>query len=95
MPAEIDSIRSHLNDFGARINARREELQREGILHGKPARRPPNYRSSMRVLRKATDHPSVGESISDELRSDVEILNHTFERWLARLDKKSEQARKS
>jgi hypothetical protein len=37
-------------------------------------------------------HPSVGEAISDELRSDVQILNHTFERWLARLDKKSELA---
>jgi hypothetical protein len=96
MPGEIDGIRSHLNDLGERINARREELQREGILHGKAREEAAELQiKHASALRKAMDHPSVGEAISDELKSDVQILNHTFERWLARLDKKSEQARKS
>src|SRR6476660_2401362 len=58
MPGEIDSIRSHLNDLGERINARREELQREGILHGKAREEAAELQiKHASALRKAMDHP--------------------------------------
>jgi hypothetical protein len=37
------------------------------------------------------DHPTVVDAIKEEIATDTEILKHSFDRWIARIDKKSER----
>jgi hypothetical protein len=43
------------------------------------------------MARRVNDHPTVVDAIKDEIATDAEILKHSFERWIAHIDKGSEQ----
>ncbi len=93
MSNDIEQFRKELADLGARISAKINEFHKQGVLHG--AARQEAAELQMQHARVSTavagEHVSVGGAIADELKTDAEILKHTFDRWVAQIDKSSER----
>jgi hypothetical protein len=93
MPNDIDQFRRELAELGTRIDAKIEELHKQGVLHGAARQQAAELQiQHARVsTAAAAGHITVAGAISDELATDAEILRHTFERWVAQIDRASEQ----
>lgn len=93
MPDDIDRFRRELAELGARIDAKVKEFHEQGVLHGAARQEAAELKiAHARVSRAASAHHfTVAGAISDELATDAEILRHTFERWVAQIDRASEQ----
>lgn len=86
-------LRTELDALGARIESKLRELQQQGILHGAAREEAADLQIQHARLVSAAGaaHVSAGKLIANEISSDVEILKHSFTRWLARVDKASER----
>ena len=93
MSNDIDQFRKELAELGARINAKIEEFHRQGVLHGAARQEAAEFQiQHARISKKAEgDHITIEGAITNELANDVEILKHSFDRWIARIDKSSER----
>jgi hypothetical protein len=92
MANDIEQFRKHLADLGTRIDAKIEEFGKRGVLNGAARQQAAELQiRHARVARAASGHPSVGGAIAEELATDAEILKHTFDRWVAQIDKESER----
>jgi hypothetical protein len=93
MSRDIDQFRRRLAELGARIDAKVEEFRRQGVLHGAARQEAAEFQiRHARISKSATRrHFTVAGAISDELATDAEILKHTFDRWVAQIDRASEQ----
>ncbi len=92
MANDIEQFRKHLADLGARIDAKIEEFAKQGVLHGAARQEAAELQiQHARVSTAASGHVSVGTAIADELATDAEILKHSFDRWVAQIDKDSER----
>jgi hypothetical protein len=93
MANDIDQFREELAELGARIDAKIEEFHKQGVLHGAARQQAAELQiQHARASRAASAaHVTVAGAISDELATDAEILRHTFERWVAQIDRASEQ----
>ena len=86
-----EEFRRRLIELGERIDAKIGELRQQGVLHGAARQKAAELQiQHARVLRSVNEHPSVGGAIADELATDAEILKHTFDRWVAQIDRESE-----
>jgi hypothetical protein len=93
MSDETAALREKLVDLGKRIDAEVEELRTQGVLHGAARREAAEFQiEHSRVAKKVGEYTSLAGVIAHEVTTDVEILNHSFERWIARVDKGSEKA---
>jgi hypothetical protein len=87
-----EEFRRRLIELGERINAKIAELRQQGVLHGAARQKAAELQiQHARVLSSVNKHHrGVGGAIAEELATDVEILNHTFDRWVAQIDRESE-----
>ena len=84
MSDEATRLREELAALGARLDAKLAELRQQGLLHG-----PEREAAADLQIRQAHLLGRAG-TVSGEIATDVAILKHAFERWLARTDKASE-----
>jgi hypothetical protein len=93
MPSDIEQFRRELAALGERIDAKVEELRKQGVLHGAARQEAAELRIRRARVSKAAakNHATVARAISEELAIDVEILRHTFDRWIAQIDRASER----
>ena len=92
MSDDIAEFRQSLADLGKRIDAKVEELRTQGVLHGASRQEAAEFQiEHSRVVNKIGERRSLAGVIADEVTTDVEILKHSFERWVARVDKGSEK----
>ena len=88
MSTDIEQVRLHLQDLGRRINLKVEELHKQGVLHGPARQAAAEFQiRHASAIQRAADHT---ETLADELAADAEILKHSFERWVASVDRRSE-----
>jgi hypothetical protein len=91
MANDIEEFRERLASLGARIDAKVEEFRKQGILHGRAREASAELQiEHARLSQAARDHVTVGGAVADELKIDAEILKHTFDRWIAKIDRESE-----
>jgi hypothetical protein len=91
MSAGIEEFRQKLAQLGARIDAKVQELRAQGVLHGAARQKVAELQMQhARVLKSATEHRGIGGVIAAELATDAEILRHSFELWVAQIDRESE-----
>jgi hypothetical protein len=85
-------FRRKLTELGERIDAKIAELRQQGVLHGAARQKAAELQiQHARVLKSVNEHyHCVGGALADELATDAEILNHTFDRWVAQIDRESE-----
>ena len=84
-------FRRKLTELGERIDAKIAELRQQGVLHGAARQKAAELQiQHARVLKSANEHHGVGGAIASELATDAEILRHSFERWVAQIDRESE-----
>ena len=90
-----EEFRRRLIELGERIEAKIRELRQQGVLHGAARQKAAELQiQHARVLRSINEHPrGVGGAIAEELATDAEILKHSFDRWVAQIDRESEQHR--
>ena len=93
MSDDIAEIRKSLADLGKRIDAKVEEFRTQGVSHGAARQEAAEFQiEHSRVSKKMEGgDASVGSVVADEIATDAEILKHSFERWIARVDKISEK----
>jgi hypothetical protein len=92
MSADIDEIRGELTSLGVRIDAKIADLHKQGVLHGAARQEAADFQiQHAKMARRANDHPTVVDAVKDEIATDAEILKHSFERWIAHIDKESER----
>jgi hypothetical protein len=92
MSKEVERIRKKLKDLGERIDAKIEEFRKQGVLHGAARQAAAELQiQHARVSKLAQgERIGVGGAIVEELATDTEILNHSFDRWVAQIDRESE-----
>jgi hypothetical protein len=67
-------------------------MQKQGVLHGAARQEAAELQiQHAHLARRMVDHPTVVDAIKEEIATDTEILKHSFDRWIARIDKKSER----
>lgn len=88
-----DRAAEGLTALGARIDAKVEEFHKQGVLHGAARQEAAEFQIQHARVSKAAlgRHFTVAGAISDELAIDAEILKHTFDRWVAQIDRASER----
>ena len=92
MSVGIEEFRQKLTELGARIDAKVAELRAQGVLHGEARQRAAELQiQHARVVKSANEHRGVGGVIADELHTDTEILKHSFDRWVAQIDREAER----
>ncbi len=93
MSVDIEEIRRRLAELGSRIDAKVRELREQGVLHGEARQRAAELQiEHARILKSATQQPhGLRGVLAAELGTDVEILNHSFDRWVAHVDGESER----
>jgi hypothetical protein len=92
MSVGIEEFRQELTQLGARIDAKVQELRAQGVLHGEARQQAAELQMQhARVLKSASAHRGVGGVLAAELASDAEILKHSFDRWIAQIDRESER----
>ena len=92
MSDDIAEFRQRLAELGGRIDAKVEELRTQGVLHGAARQEAAEFQiEHSRVAKKVGEHIGLAGVIADEITADVEILKHSFERSIARVDKGSEK----
>lgn len=79
-------LRKRLEDLGKRINAKFQSLAEGDLLRGAEREAAAEWR--LQHLR-ADDASKCNGKRRGELQTDIEALELTFARWLARLDKKA------
>lgn len=84
-------IQRQLDSLGARIAAKRAELEAQGVLHGPEREQAVELDMARASLRKRLERAGLGDaSAPRELQGDVEVLKRLFEHWVARTDRLSE-----
>jgi hypothetical protein len=93
MSSDIEQFRKELAELGARIDAKVEEFVKQGVLRGAARQEAAELQIRHARVSKAAsgNHFTVAGAISDELATDTEILKHTFDRWVAHIDRASER----
>jgi D-aminopeptidase len=93
MSQDVERFRKELAALGARITAKVGEFRTQGVMHGTARQEAAEFQiQHARVSREAeAQHITIAGAISNELVNDVEILKHTFDRWVAQIDKSSER----
>ncbi|HEX6001241.1 MAG TPA: hypothetical protein VFZ16_17880 [Hyphomicrobiaceae bacterium] len=93
MANDIDQFRTKIADLGARIEASINELHKQGVLHGAEREKAADLKIEHARIAKAaaSGHLTVAGAIRDELANDAELLRHAFARWVAKVDRRSEQ----
>jgi hypothetical protein len=92
MSDDITEFRQKLADLGKRIDAKVEEFRTQGVLHGAARQEAAEFQiEHSRVAKKVGEYTGLAGVIADEVTTEVEILKHSFERWIARVDKGSEK----
>jgi hypothetical protein len=93
MSNDLDQFRKQLAELGARINGKIDEFHKQGVLHGAERQEAAEFQIEYdRISKNAVgDHTKIEGAIADEFASDAEILKHSFDRWIARIDKSSER----
>ena len=93
MSLDSKEFRQRLAELGARIDAKVDAMRQQGILHGAARQKAAELQiQHARVLKSANDQrTSVGGAIAAELATDVEILRHSFDLWVAQIDRESER----
>ena len=93
MSIDIDQFRRELAALGTRLDAKLTEFRKQGVLHGAARQKAAELQiEHARISREAaSDHLTVIGAITDELATDRKILNHTFDRWVAQIDRESER----
>lgn len=87
MPADSTAdLRRRLHDLGARIERKLTDLHEQGASHGADREAAANYK--LEHVRLAED-ASSGRRQHGEIQTDLETLELTVERWLARIDKQA------
>ncbi len=94
MDADSTRLHAELDALGARIESKLRELHKQCVLHG-PAREEAAELQMRHARLQRAAHAPPGRLIADEIAGDIEILKHSFTRWLARIDKDSERPTKS
>lgn len=89
MDAEQE-IQRQLDSLGARIAAKRAELEAQGVLHGPEREQAVELDMARASLRKRLERAGSGEGAPRELQGDVEVLKRLFEHWVAHTDRLSE-----
>jgi hypothetical protein len=79
-------LRKRLEDLGKRIDAKLQNLAEGGVLHGAEREAAADWRLQHLRLDEASKN---GGKPRGELQTDIEALELTFDRWLARVDKRS------
>ena len=90
MASSEHDLRAELDDLGRRIDRAIAEYQDQGALHGTERETAAEIRLQHSELTEAT---RAGGKRRGELAHDISVLKSTFERWLARVDKRSETFR--
>jgi len=93
MSRDVDKFRQDLAELGTRLDAKVAEFRAQGVLHGAAREQAADLRiEHARIARAAaSDRGTVAGAISDELATDTEILNSSFDRWVAEIDRQSER----
>jgi hypothetical protein len=93
MSRDIDTFRRDLAEFGTRLEAKVAEFREQGVLHGAARQKAAELQiEHARISRAAASgHLTVAGAITQELATDTKILNHTFDRWVAQIDRESER----
>jgi hypothetical protein len=93
MSSDIEQFRKQLAELGAQIDAKVEELHKQGVLHGAAREEAAELQIQHARVSKAAsgEHFTVAGAISDELATDAQILRHSFDRWVAHIDGASER----
>lgn len=87
MAQAMTELRQRLTELGDHIEAKIEDVNRKGILHGADREKAANWKLQHLSLRKAT---AAGKRAPGELTRDLEILRAAFERWFAHVDATAE-----
>jgi len=90
MSRDIEQFRKELAKFGMRLEAKIANFREQGVLHGAAREKAAELQIEHAPISRAADGDrfTVAGKIADELATDTEILNHTFDRWV---DRESEQ----
>jgi hypothetical protein len=93
MSVDEEEFRRRLIELGKRIDAKIGEFRQQGVLHGAARQKAAELQIQHAHLLKSVNesHRGVRGVIAEELATDAEILNHTFDRWVAQIDRESEQ----
>ncbi len=90
MAMSEQEARTQLDDLGWRIERAVAEYSYQGLLHG------PEREAAAEIRLKHGElamDARAGRKRHGELAHDIAVLKSTFERWLARVDRRSEQRR--
>ncbi len=90
MTSRLQDVRAELDDIGNRIEQAIADYKANGLLHGTEREMEAEIRLQHSDLAQAS---RSGSKPCGELAHDISVLKGTFERWLARLDKRSERRR--
>ena len=93
MSRDIDTLRKDLAELGTRLEAKITELREQGVLHGAARQKAAELQIEHALISRAaaSGHLTVTGAITEELATDTRILNHTVDRWVARIDRESER----
>lgn len=88
----LTDLHAKLDSLGRRIDARKAQLATQGVLHGAEREKVAEIEvQRARVLSKLDQARGIDEVVAREIATDVDILKHLFERWVAHTDRMSEQ----
>jgi hypothetical protein len=95
MSSDIEQFRKELAELGARIDAKVEELHKQGVLHGAARQEAAEFQIQHAQISRAASgrHFTGAGAISSALAIDAETLRHTFDLWVAQIDHASERGR--
>lgn len=83
MTSSEDALERRLETFKRRLDAKISEFSRQGALHGAERQAAADMKLRRYWLANAK---RSGRRPRNEFEADLEILELTFERWLARVD---------
>ena len=84
-----EEFRRRLIELGKRIDSKIGEFRQQGVLHGAARQKAAELQIQHARLLKSVNESHRGV-IAKELATDAEILRHTFDRWVAQIDRESE-----
>ena len=91
MDGDLD-LKYKLEDLGRRIDAKAAEIAAQGLLHGPARQKAAELQvQRARILNRLDHAKRIDHVLASELATDVEILKHNLERWLAHTDRLSER----
>lgn len=87
-----EELKARVESLGQRIEAKQHELDTQGLLHGREREEMAEMKMRRAHLRNRLDEAGgIDQLLAREIATDVEILSHTFEHLIARVDRSSER----